>query len=274
MSAKENLTSTKTGADNLPGGVGHELLKPLPGEEELFTELGKYVQMALDLGADDALILPASEVPMDLRVWWKCQFPKCYGSGTNLHCPPRWKTPWNEARQLRDSYKYALVFRLFRSPDIWTGAGIRAPQYDSAYIKYMSKERGEQARKVLQDWLDWREEQRKTPPDKRIKGVGSIAPKIRDQARKDGHYFAITFGAGSCLAARCVDYGTVCIGLTTDLCRFPNKVCPEGSAALYTDFGALNAKMGWQTQVTGYCVQPEDVPDEPKYFGTGLILIE
>ena len=88
MAEREKHKFSEPVFDGLSNITRYKPLTCLPREEKLFIDLEKYCQMALDLGADEALIFPAGEIPMDLRVWWKCQFPKCYGSGTNPHCPP------------------------------------------------------------------------------------------------------------------------------------------------------------------------------------------
>jgi len=112
-----------------------------------------------------------------------------------------------------------------------------------------------------------------TPAGVRSVGSASITAALQKQVRQDGHYFAMRFGAGSCVAARCSKYSGQCIGLKTGQCRFPGKVTSEGSAALYTDFYTLAAKMGFQLWIGAHSVFPEDCGDTPAYT-IGFILIE
>jgi len=42
---------------------------------------------SLKSGADDAVIIPSSDVIVDPRVRFKCMIPKCYMSGNCSHCP-------------------------------------------------------------------------------------------------------------------------------------------------------------------------------------------
>jgi hypothetical protein len=50
--------------------------------------MGAVKKAALDRGADNAVIIPASDVIVDPRVRFKCMIPKCHISGICIHCPP------------------------------------------------------------------------------------------------------------------------------------------------------------------------------------------
>ena len=257
-----------------PGIAAFKPVIPLPGEKQLFKDLEKYRQMALDLGAYEAMIFPVEEFPQDIRVWWRCQLPRCTASGANSYCPPAWKTPWKDAKRIKKGFKYAIVIKVARPPEFWTGNKLWTRESNAALAKWLPPERREKAKKELADYVAWQKEYKKTPSTQRVHGTAAAGPKIVQQARKDGHQFAVTFGVGACQYHRCAEYGAVCVGLETGLCRHPNKVSPEGSAALYQDFAALMAKMGWQTRVAGVGIFPEDCPDDVEYFQCGTIFIE
>ncbi|MFC1907638.1 DUF2284 domain-containing protein, partial [Chloroflexota bacterium] len=269
----ENTGKKATKKDDSPISV-YEPIHPLPEEKELFEDLEIYRQMILDMGAEEALIIRAADFPQDIRVWWKCQIPRCTASGANPYCPPAWQTPWEHAKQMKNSYKYCLVFKVTRPPEFWTGTTLWTRESNAALSKYLTPEEREKAQKKLQDYVAWQKEYKKTPFKDRVHGTASIGPVIVRQARKDGHQFAVTFGVGACQYHRCAEYGAKCVALSTGYCRFPLKVSPEGSAALYQDFSALSGKLGWPSWVAGHSIQPEDVSDEVQYYQAGSILIE
>ncbi|HOE17244.1 MAG TPA: DUF2284 domain-containing protein [Syntrophorhabdaceae bacterium] len=67
----------------------------------------RYVALALEKGADDALIVDTAKIFTAPWVRMKCRF-GCLYYGQKLCCPPR--TPdHNETRLFLDSYKYALL---------------------------------------------------------------------------------------------------------------------------------------------------------------------
>ena len=68
-------------------------------------------QLALDLGANDSVIIPTSEVIVDPRVRLKCIIPKCYISGNCDHCPPHGYSI-QEVREMVSSYECGVFYRL------------------------------------------------------------------------------------------------------------------------------------------------------------------
>ena len=54
----------------------------------LLQDLERYRQKALDLGATQAKIVKAADIPVDERITLKCQIPRCFGYGVSAHCPP------------------------------------------------------------------------------------------------------------------------------------------------------------------------------------------
>ncbi len=56
--------------------------------EKLQKDLVRYAQLAIELGAADAKVIPVSDVIIDERVRAKCEYPKCSFWGTSAHCPP------------------------------------------------------------------------------------------------------------------------------------------------------------------------------------------
>lgn len=68
----------------------------------------KIVQMALDLGALGAKLVPPESVETGHWVRWKCQF-GCGGFGSSSMCPPHTPTP-AETRLMLDGYQRGVLF--------------------------------------------------------------------------------------------------------------------------------------------------------------------
>ena len=77
--------------------------------ERLPQDLERYRQQALDLGATQAAIVKAEDIPVDERVILKCRIPRCFGYGAGAHCPPHALTP-AELRELLTQISLGRVF--------------------------------------------------------------------------------------------------------------------------------------------------------------------
>lgn len=258
----------------------NKLLKFPPGSEKLQEDLKRYRDKATEMGTLDAHIVPADVVTPEFRVWWKCLSPRCYTSGTNLLCPPIAKNPWEDAKQFIGNYRYALVHRVPRKAEHYTGPVYIMVEPNLAYKKYMDQdyeEFMEEKGYPLKSVVDPEEAKKPSPAGIQTLGPARINLTIESMARADGYYFATTFSSGSCLqqANRCFKYGAVCAGHASDtgFCRFPRKVRPEGSASMYFSYWRIAEKMGWTEGVGGFCVHPEDVGDEHYGHTIGVVLI-
>ncbi len=78
-------------------------------EAQLSADLETYRQKALELGASQAKIIRAEEIPVDERVPMKCQIPRCFGYGAGAQCPPNTMKP-SELRELLKKYEWAVFF--------------------------------------------------------------------------------------------------------------------------------------------------------------------
>lgn len=85
-------------------------MKPVETDLDEFTFLQK---AALQLGAIDAKVIPASDVFVENRVPLKCRT-GCVGYGKKLTCPPYVPTV-DEFRKILFEYRYVLLVK-FRSP--------------------------------------------------------------------------------------------------------------------------------------------------------------
>jgi predicted metal-binding protein len=80
-------------------------------EEILHSDLERYRQKAVELGATEARIIRSNDVIIDHRVLAKCLFPKCPVSGTNINCPPH--TPDAEwVKKVVEGFQYAIFFKM------------------------------------------------------------------------------------------------------------------------------------------------------------------
>ncbi|MFW5856225.1 MAG: DUF2284 domain-containing protein [Bacillota bacterium] len=67
----------------------------------------KYIDSAIDRGAEDAWIISANTIEVANWVRWKCRY-GCYRYGENLACPPN--TPWPfETEELINEYDRVLL---------------------------------------------------------------------------------------------------------------------------------------------------------------------
>lgn len=68
---------------------------------------GKFIKKAVELGANDAMIIKTDSIVTAAWVRWKCRY-GCDGYNSSLCCPPN--TPSHkETRELVDCYKNALL---------------------------------------------------------------------------------------------------------------------------------------------------------------------
>ena len=86
-------------------------------------------ELARQLGASEAKVLPAREVVVDERVRLKCLVPRCAGYGQSLLCPPALPTV-EEFRQVLRRYQWALVVQVKGSTGAESGEPDRQVVYD------------------------------------------------------------------------------------------------------------------------------------------------
>ena len=73
--------------------------------------LEPFHKAALERGADDAVIIPSSDVIVDPRVRFKCMIPRCYMSGNCAHCPPHGYSI-QEVRDIVAGFDWGVFFRV------------------------------------------------------------------------------------------------------------------------------------------------------------------
>ena len=191
-------------------------------EAQLSADLETYRQKALELGASQAKIIRAEEIPVDERVPMKCQIPRCFGYGAGAQCPPNTMKP-SELRELLKKYEWAVFF----IKDVPSGVIVR----DRATIK----ERVDAYQQIY-----------------------TIVSEVESAAFYDGHYLAFGFAAGSCRHTFCGQLPD-CQAMKGDKCRFSLKSRPS-MEAVGIDVYKMVALAGWEIYPIGSGAKPDEIP--------------
>ena len=181
-------------------------------EEASKANLGRYRELALELGASDAAIIPASDVIIDERVRLKCVVPRCLRAGETPNCPP-YAPDLDLVRRALSRFSWAILFKCDVEPmeDYVPGRGTT------------------------------REEKRRTLSFHQKSG--EVVYALERQAYKDGYHLAVGFGGGSCKDYLC--QGMICQFLDSGRCRFSHRARPA-MEAMGIDVIALINKVGWE----------------------------
>ena len=204
------------------------------GEETLQDDLERYRQMALDLGASAAAIIPASDVIIDERVRLKCTVPRCLRAGETPNCPP-YALDLDLVRQAVKRYSWAVLIKC----DV-------GPIEDYAPGRGKTKE---EKRRVLSFHQK----------------SGEVVTALERQAYKDGYHLAMGFGGGSCKDYLCK--GMICQYLDSGRCRFPHRARPAMEAVGIDVLNLIN-KAGWEA----YALL-DDLSRVPCAITVGIVLV-
>ncbi len=191
-------------------------------EEVLRADLENYKQKALQLGASQAVIIPAQRVEIDERVILKCSIPPCGHYNRSAYCPPY--TPEPEfMRKALSRFNWAILFK----HDV-------VPVEDFSDITRYYPHGEKQQRKSME-----------------------IAAKIELLACADGYHFAMGLGAGSCVDSLCD--GKLCKMLDSGRCPHILRARPSMEAVGIDVFGLVNT-VGWTIYPCYSSVDPKSVP--------------
>ncbi len=185
-------------------------------------DMEKYRQKALELGADQAKIIPAREIVVDDRVPLKCQIPRCFGYGAGAHCPPHTMKP-GELREILKLYEWAVLFIKEIPPEVIVRDKATIKERVSAYQEMFK-----------------------------------IVSELESQAFYDGHYLAFGFGAGSCRHTFCGQQEG-CQALEGKRCRFSLLARPS-MEAVGIDVYKMVTQAGWDIYPIGSGAKPGDIP--------------
>ena len=188
----------------------------------LQEDLEKYRLKALELGATQAAVVKAEDIPVDERVTLKCQIPRCFGYGVSAQCPPNTMKP-AELQAIIDKYHWAVFFIMDVPPEVIVR--------DKATIK----------ERVAAYQL-----------------IYKIVNEVESSAFYDGHYLAFGFAAGSCRHTFCGQLEN-CQAMEGNRCRFSLKSRPS-MEAVGIDVYKMAAQAGWDIYPIGSGAKPEDMP--------------
>jgi len=212
--------------------------RPLGGvldEETLKADLKRYCFLAVELGASDAVIIPANRVTVDERVRLKCLIPRCPRAGESANCPP-YVPDLDLVRRAINRYSWAILLKCDISPI-------------EDYVPQRGAAKDDQRRVLL------------------FHRQGSeVVYGLERQAYKDGYHLAMGLGGGSCKDYLC--QGMLCQFLDSGRCRFPQRARPA-IEALGIDVIKLVNEAGW----SAYALL-DDLSIIPCAITVGLVFIE
>jgi predicted metal-binding protein len=188
-------------------------------DSDLLESLEMIMEKARELGASDAIVIPAAEVVVSERVWMKCLVPRCRGleDGGTPYCPPN--TPKPEfMRKTFSQYGWAVLFKR----DIENIEDhVPTSEADIDRLHAIEKSTGGYHDKTME-----------------------IVGRLESYAQSQGFYLAMGFGGGTCKITLCK--GAVCGVVQNGTCRFPLKARPS-MEAVGIDVFDLCGKVGWYT---------------------------
>jgi len=202
-------------------------------EETLRADLERYQKLALDLGATESVVIPASYVTIDERVRLKCVVPRCLRAGETPNCPP-YTPELDIVRRALSRFSWAILLK----SDI-------APVGDYAPVRGGGKGQ--------RDTLSFHQ------------NSAEVIYKLERQAYKDGYYLAMGFGGGSCKDYLCK--GIICQFLDSGRCRFPHRARPS-MEAMGINVIDLIGKVDWEA----YALL-DDLSLAPCPISVGIIFI-
>ena len=191
-------------------------------DAQLSADLERYKQKAFDLGASNASIVRADQIPVDDRIPMKCQIPRCFGYGAGAQCPPNTMKP-SELKEHLKKYEWAVFFIKDIAPEVIVR--------DKATIK----DRVEAYQQMY-----------------------TMVSEIESAAFYDGHYLAFGLASGSCRHTFCGQMPD-CQALKGDKCRFPLKSRPS-MEAVGIDVYKMVALAGWDIYPIGSGAKAQDIP--------------
>lgn len=190
---------------------------------------------AIDHGADEAVIIPASDVIVDPRVRFKCMIPKCYMSGGCAHCPPHGLSV-REVRELVAAYDLGIFFRAKVDSKIIAAEGIHEA------IEQGVADDGGNLMNLGGHYI-----------------LVFTIVKILEKYARQADYDAYGFGAGNCKDPFCF-LQPVCQRLMSSKgCRNPD-LSAYSMESCGMDAYTMAARVGWDHYPIGGACEPDTVP--------------
>ena len=211
------------------------------------SELDRFVRLALESGADDAVVVSRSEIILDPRVRLKCMIPKCYMSGGCEHCPPNgYSLP--EVEAILAGFSRGIFFRVTVENSV-----IAAKDLGAAVTRGIIDNQGNLLSLGGHYIL-----------------VFSIVKLLEKKAVDLGYGKTMGFAAGNCRDPLC-HLRTYCRKLMTDHgCRHPDLSAPSLESCGMDAF-TMAARVGWDVYPIGGTCQPDSLP---RGSLMGLVLVD
>jgi predicted metal-binding protein len=212
----------------------------------LKKELEELKQLALDLGADNSVAIPVSEVIVDPRARLKCLIPKCYMSGNCYHCPP-FGYSIQEVRDIVSRYEWAVFFRVLGKSSIFAAKSI-TDSINSGVLDNKGNMFNLGGHYIL---------------------VFTITKLLQKRAEAMGHTSTQGFAAGNCRDPFCLVQPTCQNLMSRQGCRNSN-FSTHSMESCGMDVFTMAARVGWDVFPIGGTCEPDSVPHGSLM---GLVLI-
>jgi predicted metal-binding protein len=186
-------------------------------------------------GAEEALIIPASDIIVDPRVRFKCMIAPCYESGVCANCPP-YGYSIEEVRSKVSGYEKAVFFRVAAKE-----SDISSPAIARGMETGVLDDKGACAMAGAYYLLCYQ-----------------IVALIERRARQLG-YQPLGFTAGDCKEVLCFFHPACRAIKDRRKCRHPDLSKPSMEAS-GMDVYAMAANVGWDIYPIGGSCRPGDVP--------------
>ncbi len=197
--------------------------------------LRELCDLATSRGAEEAVVIPASEVIVDPRVRFKCMIAPCYESGICANCPP-YGYSIEEVRSMVSAYQKAVFFRIAAKE-----SEVASPSVAWGLEKAILDDEGACVMVGAYYMLCYQ-----------------IVALIERRARQSGHK-PVGFTAGDCKEVLCFFHNACRAIKNKSKCRHPDLSRPSMEAS-GMDVYAMAANVGWDIYPIGGNCRPGDVP--------------
>jgi len=186
-------------------------------------------------GAEECVIIPASDIIVDPRVRFKCMIPPCYESGICANCPPHGYST-EEVRSMVSTYEKAVFFRIAAEE-----REVASPSVARGLEKAILDDEGACVMVGAYYILCYQ-----------------IVALMERRARQLG-YKPLGFTAGDCKEVLCFFHPACRAIKDKSKCRHPDLSRPSMEAS-GMDVYAMAAEVGWDIYPIGAGCRPGDVP--------------
>lgn len=195
--------------------------------------------LALEIGASETKVVPATEVIVENRVVLKCRV-GCKHYGKTLMCPP-YSPSVDDFRKILSEYSYVLLFKFKSKTELTPDVAKLLSKKDNDPA--LSEEMRE---KIRLFWASWKQDKLQ---------LLKMVRHLEREAMNKGYSMAVGFTTGSCM---------VC-----EKCNLEQKICLQPSQARYTAQSVgVNIK---QTLEKAGIPIPFPMKGTPETFGMVLI---